>query len=110
MKKEDRKRRIRTRLKARGDRPRLSVFVSNRHIYAQIIDDKTGRTLASATDKEVEQKGGKTVDVAKRIGKLIAEKARDKKIDKVVLDRGRARYHGRLRSFADGAREGGLNF
>lgn len=110
MKKEDRKKRIRTKLRARADRPRLSVFVSNKHIYAQIIDDQKGRTLASATDREVEQKGGKTVDVAKRIGELIAKKAKNTDVSKVVFDRGGYKYHGRLRALAEGARKGGLSF
>lgn len=111
MKKEDRKKRIRTKLRARASgRPRLSVFVSNKHIYAQIIDDQSGRTLVSATDREVEKKGGKTVDVAKRIGELIAKKAKSTKINRVVFDRGGRKYHGRLRVLAEGARAGGLKF
>lgn len=111
MKKEDRKKRIRTKLRARASgRPRLSVFVSNKHVYAQIIDDRKGRTLASATDREVEQKGGKTVDIAKKIGELLAKKTKAEKINKVVFDRGGRKYHGRLRALAEGARAGGLKF
>lgn len=118
MEKEKRKKRIRIKLRARSSgRPRLSVFVSNKHIYTQIIDDQSGRTLVSATDREVEQKGGKTVDVAKRIGELLAKKVKSlpagrqgTKVSKVVFDRGGRKYHGRLRALAEGARAGGLKF
>jgi large subunit ribosomal protein L18 len=89
-------------------RPRLTVFISNKHIWAQIIDDQKGHTLVSANDKEVG--GGKTVDVAYKVGALLAKKAVAKKITKVVFDRGRYKYHGRVRSLADAARKGGLIF
>lgn len=87
---------------------RLSVFVSNRHIWAQIIDDQKGHTLASASDLEVG--GGKTVDVAVKIGELIAKKAKEAKIKKIVFDRGAKKYHGRIKALADAARKGGLVF
>lgn len=108
MKKEERKRKVRTKLRARSQRPRLSVFISNKHIYAQIIDDKVGETLVWATDKEFG--GGKTVELAKKIGAEIAKKAKEKKIKEVVFDRGNYKYHGRIEALAQTAREGGLSF
>lgn len=90
-------------------RPRLSVFRSGKHIYAQLIDDKTGRTLASASSKDLKSKAKKT-DVATEVGKLISQKAKENKIETVVFDRGGYRYHGRVKALADGAREGGLKF
>lgn len=89
-------------------RPRLSVFVSNRHIWAQIIDDEKGVTLAAAGDRDFD--GGKTVDVAAKVGELIAQRAKDKKIKEVFLDRGGYKYHGRIKSLAEAARAGGLKF
>lgn len=95
-------------------RPRLSVFKSNRHIYAQIIDDAAGRTLASASTVESAVAGaGKvasTCEMAAVVGKLIGERAKDKGIESVVFDRGSFRYHGRLAALADAAREQGLKF
>lgn len=108
MKKEERKRKVRAKLKARSQRPRLSVFISNKHIYAQIIDDKLGETLVWATDKEFG--GGKTMELAKKIGAEIAKKAKGKKIKEVVFDRGNYKYHGRIEALAQTAREGGLSF
>lgn len=83
--------------------PRLSVFKSNQYIYAQLIDDEKGKTLASA-------KGKLNLKQAKKIGELIAKKAQEKKIKKVVFDRGGYEYHGRVKALAEGAREKGLNF
>lgn len=107
-----RKNRVRRRLKrnARG-RPRLSVFRSGKHIYAQLIDDGEGVTIASASsiEKEAGGKGG-TKDAASSVGKLIAERAKDKGVTDVVFDRGGYLYHGRVKALADAAREGGLNF
>jgi large subunit ribosomal protein L18 len=111
-----RKRASRTRYKVRmsGDRPRLTVFRSHRHIYAQIIDDRQGRTLvqASTLDKEFRGKPGDPFnkEVAGEVGKRLAAKARELNITKVVFDRGPYLYHGKVRALADGAREGGLDF
>ncbi|NCD00948.1 50S ribosomal protein L18 [bacterium] len=88
---------------------RLSVFRSNKELFLQIIDDVKGVTLVSASTKELKKKGTKT-EQAFELGKVIAEKAKDKKISKVVFDRGSYRYHGRVKAVAEGAREGGLVF
>ena len=100
--------------RAAGQRARLSVFRSSKHIYVQVIDDSTGRTLASASSLEKDMRGalktGANVAAAKAIGKLIAERAAAKGIKDVVFDRGGYLYHGRVRALADAAREGGLNF
>lgn len=101
--------RIRKKLKSRSDRPRLNVFVSNQHIYAQIIDDSKGVTLVSAKDTDV-KKTGKSVEIAKEIGILIAKGAIEKGTKQVVFDRGGKRYHGRVKALAEAAREGGLEF
>ncbi|OGC70071.1 50S ribosomal protein L18 [candidate division WWE3 bacterium RIFOXYC1_FULL_39_7] len=93
-----------------AERPRLSVFRSNKYIYAQLIDDKSGKVLVdvSAEVKKIHEKKTK-VEAAKEVGKHLAEKAKSKKIKDVVFDRRGYRYHGRVKSLADGAREGGLN-
>jgi large subunit ribosomal protein L18 len=89
--------------------PRLNVYRSNKGLFIQLIDDKTGITLASINDKEI--KSGKTkTDKAKEAGKLIAKKAIEKDINKIVFDRGGCKYHGRVKAVAEGAREGGLEF
>lgn len=112
-----RRARIRSAIRGTGERPRLSVFRSNRYIYAQLIDDETGKTLASASTLKAKKKGpakGNTekragkVEEARSIGTQLAEDAKKKGITKVVFDRGGYRYHGRVRAVADGAREGGL--
>jgi large subunit ribosomal protein L18 len=99
--------------KSRG-RMRLCVFRSSKHIYAQIIDDAKGETLASASSLDEGIKGavktGADTAAAKAVGKLIAERAKEKKIDAVVFDRGRFLYHGRVKALADAAREAGLSF
>ncbi len=109
-----RKKRIRKNIFGNQDRPRMSVFRSTKHIYAQIIDDTNGTTLASAStlDKEFKEgkAEGKKVDIAKAVGNLIGKRALDKGITKVVLDRNGFLYHGRVKSLSDGAREAGLNF
>jgi large subunit ribosomal protein L18 len=109
-----RKTRIRKRVKGSSERPRLSVFRSARHIYAQIIDDTCGRTLASACSREkaaaAVQAGMKKVDRAVSVGKLVAERAKAKGIEKVVFDRNGFLYHGRVKAVSEGAREGGLQF
>jgi large subunit ribosomal protein L18 len=97
-----------------GGRPRLSVFRSSKHIYAQIIDDLKGGTLAAASSMEkTTRDGGKTganVDAAKLVGKLVAERAVEKGVTEVVFDRGRYLYHGRVKALGDAAREAGLKF
>ncbi|WP_224702639.1 50S ribosomal protein L18 [Devosia aquimaris] len=112
---ERRKARVRKALKARAfGRPRLSVFRSDKNIYAQIIDDSTGRTLASAStlDKDVKStvKNGGTAEAAAAIGKLIAERGSKAGVAEVIFDRGAYIYHGRVKALADAAREGGLQF
>lgn len=102
---------IRKRLTGSAERPRLSVFRSNKGIYAQIIDDTTGRTLTSASSMSKDFAGsGNKVEQSKAVGKLVAEKAVAAGISKVVFDRNGYLYHGRVKSLADGAREGGLDF
>ena len=103
--------RIRRKLSGTKERPRLAVFRSVAHIYAQIIDDVEGRTLASASsvDKDGKTKGG-NVAAAKAIGKLVAERAKEKGVKAVVFDRGGYQYHGRIKALADAAREAGLEF
>jgi large subunit ribosomal protein L18 len=97
-----------------GGRARLSVFRSSKHIYAQVIDDARGETLAAASSLEKTMragaKTGANVDAAKAVGKLVAERALEKGIDAVVFDRGSYLYHGRIKALADAAREGGLKF
>jgi len=100
--------RVRKRLSGTGERPRLSVFRSLSHIYAQIVDDRSGRTLAAASDLEV--KGGKKSERASQVGRAIAERAKAAGIGTVVFDRGGYRYHGRVKALADAARATGLRF
>ena len=102
-----RHRRVRKKVSGTAERPRLAVFRSNRHIYAQLIDDIRARTLASASDAEVEAKGDKT-SRAKAVGELLAKRAKDAGVERVVFDRGGRLYHGRVAALATGAREGGL--
>ncbi len=101
--------RVRARVRGTATSPRLTVFRSKKHISAQIIDDSAGRTLASASDLLVKVEG-KPVDLARAVGKFLAEAATKAGITTVVFDRGSYRYHGRVAALADGAREGGLNF
>ncbi|MCS3929109.1 large subunit ribosomal protein L18 [Bradyrhizobium elkanii] len=109
-----RKRSVRLKLRrSGGGRPRLSVFRSSKHIYAQVIDDLKGETLASASSLEKSMRdGGKTgdIDAAKAVGKLLAERAAEKGVKEVVFDRGSYLYHGRVKALADAARESGLSF
>jgi large subunit ribosomal protein L18 len=103
--------RIRTRLKAVGNgRPRLTVFRSSKNIYAQVIDDARGVTLAAASTLEGEGKSGGDKDAAAKVGKLVAERAIEKGVKDVVFDRGGHIFHGRIKALADAAREAGLNF
>ena len=108
-----RRRRVRTALRARAsDKPRLSVHRSGRHIYAQVIDDAAGVTLAAAStlDKELKGKTGATREGAAEVGKTLAERAKKAGVSKVVFDRGAFLFHGRVKALADAAREGGLEF
>jgi large subunit ribosomal protein L18 len=102
-----RHRRVRKKIVGTPDRPRLAVYRSNRHIYAQIIDDVSGRTLASASTLAVTD-GEDPIARARSVGKALGEKAKGTGIDKVAFDRGGFRYHGRVRAVAEGARERGL--
>ena len=106
---------VRRRIKrAAGERARLSVFRSSKHIYAQVIDDVKGETVAAASSIEKDMRGqlktGANIEAAKAVGKLVAERAGAKGIKDVVFDRGGYLYHGRVKALADAAREGGLNF
>lgn len=111
---ERRHRRIRAHVSGTQDRPRLNVFRSLIHIYAQVIDDVSGATLASASTVDGELKaqmaGKKKAEQAKLVGLVVAERAKSKGITQVVFDRGGYQYHGRVKALADGAREGGLEF
>jgi large subunit ribosomal protein L18 len=104
-----RHRRVRGKISGTGSCPRLDVFRSSKHIYAQLIDDVTGTTLVSASslDKDFEGFGG-NIEAAKKVGEAVAKKAADKGITKAVYDRGGFVYHGRVKALAEGAREGGL--
>ena len=108
-----RRRRVRTSLRARAaGKPRLSVHRSGRHIYAQVIDDAAGKTIASAStlEKDVKGKTGATRDAAAAVGKAVAERAKKAGVSTVVFDRGGFLFHGRVKALADAAREGGLEF
>lgn len=110
---EKRRQRVRTALRSRGAmRPRLSIHRSGRHIYAQVIDDAAGTTLASAStlEKDARSKTGATVSAAADVGKAVAERAKAAGVTRVVFDRGGFLFHGRVKALADGAREGGLEF
>ena len=103
-----RRRRVRAKVHGTAERPRISVFRSNRGIFAQLIDDDAGRTLAAVTWTEAELRSLGPMDQAKRAGVLLAERAKAAGIDTAVFDRGGYQYHGRVQALADGAREGGL--
>lgn len=104
-------RRLRKKISGTSERPRLAVFRSVKHIYAQVIDDRQGVTIAAASSTEkTSASGGGNVAGAKAIGKLVAERAIEKGIKKVVFDRGGFQYHGRVKAVADAAREAGLEF
>ena len=112
---ERRKARVRRTLRARAyGKPRLSVFRSSKQIYAQVIDDEHGRTIAAASSLEKAMresiKTGADVEAARRVGKELAERAKKAGVEKVVFDRGGYMYHGRVKALAEGAREGGLDF
>ncbi len=103
-------RRVRRKILGTKEMPRLSVFRSNKFIYAQVIDDDKKETILGVSEKNLENVVGKKLDRAKALGILVAKKAIDKKISKVVFDRGRYIYKGRIKALAQGAREGGLVF
>ena len=106
--------RVRNKIRGTAERPRLTVYRSNKHIYAQLIDDDRGVSIAAASTAEVpilpKGENGGNVDAATRVGKTLAERAKQKGIAKACFDRGRYRYHGRVAALADAAREGGLDF
>ena len=115
--KQRRKARTKSKLFGTKETPRLSVFRSSVYIYAQLIDDNTGNTLCSAKTSEIELKKGSKEEVKNKkqeeaflVGELLAQKAIDKKIESVIFDKGSYKYHGRVKSLADGARKGGLKF
>src|SRR5919201_6585083 len=103
-----RRRRVRARGRGSVERPRISVFRSNRGIFAQLIDDDAGRTLAAVNWTEAELRSLKPMDQARRAGELLAERAKAAGIERAVFDRGGYQYHGRVEAFAEGVREGGL--
>ena len=110
---DQRRRRVRTALRAKGGaRPRLSIHRTSQHIYAQVIDDANGVTVASAStlEKDVRDVTGATKDAATSVGQRLAERAKAAGVSKVVFDRGGFIFHGRVKALADGAREGGLEF
>jgi large subunit ribosomal protein L18 len=105
-----RRRRVRAKIVGSAQRPRISVFRSNRGISAQLIDDASGRTLAAVNWTEADLRSLKPAEQAKRAGELLAERAKTAGVSAVVFDRGGYQFHGRVKALAEGAREGGLNF
>ena len=105
-----RRRRVRARIRGNAERPRLSVYRSNRGVFAQLIDDEAGRTVASVSWTEPELRKLGSMEQAKRVGQLLAERAKGVGIEKCVFDRAGYRFHGRVAAIAEGAREGGLRF
>jgi len=105
-----RRRRVRAKVRGSSERPRLSVFRSNRGVSAQLIDDVEGKTIAAVNWTEPDLKGLARMDQAKRVGELLAQRAKDAGVETCVFDRGGYKYHGRVKALADGAREGGLAF
>jgi len=105
-----RHRRVRAKIQGTSKVPRLCVFRSHQHIYAQLIDDEKGKTIMVVSSREFKKSKKTKADKAKEVGKLIAKKALEKKIEKVVFDRGGYKYHGRVKAVAEGTREGGLKF
>jgi large subunit ribosomal protein L18 len=105
-----RRRRVRAKVHGSAERPRISVFRSNRGVFAQLIDDESGRTIAAAGWTEPELRSLKPMDQSRRIGELLAERAKAAGAERAVFDRGGYQYHGRVKALAEGAREGGLAF
>jgi large subunit ribosomal protein L18 len=103
-----RKKRVKSKIFGTGLRPRLSVFRSNRSLFAQIIDDQKGETLVSVSEKEIKDEKVTKSEKAKLLGELLAQKAAKKKIERVIFDRSSYKYHGRIKAFAEGAKEKGL--
>ena len=103
-----RRRRVRAKVTGTAERPRISVFRSNRGIHAQLVDDLSGRTLAAVVWTEADLRSLKPMEQADKAGRLLAERARSQGIDRAVFDRGGYQYHGRVKAFAEGVREGGL--
>ena len=101
---------IRKKLEGTSARPRLSVFKSNKAIYAQIIDDSKGHTILASSSRDLDKKGGVTLTISKTVGQKVAEKALANGIKDIVFDRNGYLYHGNIKALAEGAREGGLNF
>jgi len=114
LSKQDRRLRIRRRIRktitGSGNIPRLSVFRSNKDIYVQLIDDEQGKTLMSGSSLKMDAKGKSKIEISFEVGKSIAVKAKEAGIEQIVFDRGGYLYHGRIKSLADGARDGGLKF
>ena len=100
---------VRSTISGTNEKPRLSVFRSNRGMFIQLIDDLAGKTLLSASSLEIKTKAAK-IDIVKELGVLVAKKAKDMNISQIVFDRSSYKYHGRVKALAEGAREGGLNF
>ena len=105
-----RRRRVRAKVRGTAVRPRISVFRSNRGIFAQLVDDEAGRTLAAVAWTEPDLRGLARMEQSKRAGELLAQRAKDAGVEACVFDRGGYQYHGRVRALAEGAREGGLSF
>ncbi|MHB0914632.1 MAG: 50S ribosomal protein L18 [Thermoleophilia bacterium] len=105
-----RRHRVRGKLEGTAARPRLTVFRSNRAIYAQVIDDLEGRTLAAASTLDIKDAGLKKGEAAEKVGELLASRVKEKNIDAVVFDRGSYLYHGRVKALAEGVRKGGIQF
>jgi large subunit ribosomal protein L18 len=105
-----RKRSVRKNLSGTTDVPRVSVYRSNKHIYAQIIDDQNHKTIVSSSDKALKNKIGKNIEVASLVGEDLGKKAKAKKVEKVVFDRSGYKYHGKIKALADGLRKAGLKF
>lgn len=107
-----RHRRVRKKISGSAERPRLAVYRSNKHLYAQLVDDRDGRTIAAASSLDPELRGanGNSTSTATKVGQLVAERAMSKGIKAVVFDRGGYRFHGKVKALAEGAREKGLEF
>lgn len=103
-----RQRNVRSKIKGTKDRPRISVFRSNRYFFAQIINDELRQTVASVSERSLKDSGGSKTEKAKKLGMLLANLAKNKKLTQAIFDRGRYAYHGRIKAFAEGLREGGL--
>ena len=110
LNRKKRQARVRGKISGSAERPRLNVFRSNTHIFAQLIDDQSGKTLASSSTLVKANQGGTKTEQAQKVGKAIAESAKSAKIENVVFDRGGYLYHGRVKALADAAREAGLKF